>query len=98
MHVSNCQRCCCCCCQVILEEAFPDLVEAGSGVDVRTAIEAPGNLQQVRQRMVLLMLLFGWLAQAAKSSQCPAFAVHLQSNGVLSPQQQAGWWKSQARA
>ncbi|WIA22113.1 hypothetical protein OEZ85_004454 [Tetradesmus obliquus] len=33
--------------QVILEEAFPDLVEAGSGVDVRTAIEAPGNLQQL---------------------------------------------------
>jgi len=33
--------------QVILEEAFPDLVEAGTGVDVRTAIEQPGNLQQV---------------------------------------------------
>jgi hypothetical protein len=51
-YVLNCCWCHCCCHQVILEEAFPDLVEAGSGVDVRTAIEAPGNLQQVRQHIM----------------------------------------------
>lgn len=32
---------------MILEETFPDLAEAGTGLDARTAIEAPDQLLKV---------------------------------------------------
>jgi len=33
--------------QIVLDEAFPDLLEQGSSADVRTAIEQPNNLLAV---------------------------------------------------
>lgn len=33
--------------QIVLDEAFPDLMEQGSSADVRTAMEQPNNLLAV---------------------------------------------------